>query len=727
MQNLNEAVKMSEFEELYGDEFFIIDSNDLNSVKTRLYGFLIDEGNFYTNETMNMNAKLSGLGAYIHIQNDFDEITINQDANASLGLYVYKHEDVFCISNSFVKLLDYVKTRYPISFNEDAAGALLVCKFSSFIYKQTVINEIEVLPRNYIVKIDVLSKKIKYELVDYKEKTVPLDSQEAFDILDKWFYRWTALFRKLKKETNNITADLTGGFDSRITFSLILASNIDLSEINVRSVKDENYTHKEDYEIASQMAKRFNFRLNDLSKFNLSRYYFEEFETPIKISAYAKLGVHNQLFFKQFKNLNPCYSITGYGGENIRDYHGVTPLEEYVTNGKRLSPELAAHVKNVLKYNINHMKNDFFGRYFDDNIEYAISKEAVHTYHFGRGSMEKYLTNEFSLNPLTDPEISKIKRHDGICTDKNLLISIIYLRYCPEILDFDFEGDSELSDETVEYAKKINAKYPFNFAGYDLISSNIQRTQEEKLIKENEIKYGDLIGLFKGVFLSNTFKKLFEIYYSPKLYSNLAIRAETWGYVSQQFIYPPIVIMKALNDIKINNFNANEEIVDWLNAFIETGHNHNETDNAEIMNKLLIYNTARIDITNHGPQNDVELIRCSDDENRCKKPSWVKPENGGGLVIESSKSSMELTVKCIKDGEVSFSLKGMDIRDKNWNRFPVYIDYTHFEINNEVIFDENILTWHDQPYVYKKKVENGEEITINLKWKPFDYQSVYKK
>ena len=39
---------MSEYDELYADEFFIIDSNKLNEVESEFYGYLIDEGNFYT-------------------------------------------------------------------------------------------------------------------------------------------------------------------------------------------------------------------------------------------------------------------------------------------------------------------------------------------------------------------------------------------------------------------------------------------------------------------------------------------------------------------------------------------------------------------------------------------------------------------------------------------------------------------------------------------------------
>ena len=714
---------MSEFEDLFEDKFFVIDSNDLENVETELFGYLIDRENFYTSENVPDIVNLTGLGAYIYIDRTFDEITVNQDANGSFGIYVYKYDDVFCISNSLVKLIDYVKDKYPISLNEDAAGALLSCKFSSFIYQQTVVKEIEVLPRNYIVKIDIENKTIKYETIDYAEKSIPLDSQKAFDILDDWFYRWTSLFRSLKKQTNNITADLTGGFDSRLTFSLLLASNIDLNEIQIRSVNDDNYTHKEDYQIATQMSKVFNFRLNDMSKFNISKYFFEDIETPIKLSAYAKLGVHNQLFFKYYKNMNPCYSITGYGGENIRDYHGVTPLEKYIANANNLSPELVEYTKRVLDYNLNHIKKDFYGNYNDDNIEYAISKEAVHTYHFGRGSVEKFMINEFGLNPLTDPEINKIKRHDGICTDKNLLISIIYLRYCPEILEFDFEGDSEIFDETIEYAKKINAKYPFNFAGYEPLSGNIP-VETSTTPDKNLLKWGDMTGLFTDAFLSKSFKNEFEIYYSPKLYDNLALRVKTWGYVPLQFAYPAFAIMKVIRDSKMNSYNKDERIVEWLKEYAETGNDYGTTDYS-IMKKLFIYNTARIDITNHGNGNDVSLIECSDIAGGVRKPSWIKPETGGGIIIESDKNSIDFKIKCVKDGELSFSLKGMDIRDKNRKRFPIYIDYTQLKVNDETILKENTLVWHNQPYIYKRNVKNGEELKIHVEWKPFDSQSIY--
>ena len=87
---------------------------------------------------------------------------------------------------------------------------------------------------------------------------------------------------------------------------------------------------------------------------------------------------------------------------------------------------------------------------------------------------------------------------------------------------------------------------------------------------------------------------------------------------------------------------------------------------------------------------------------------------------------MDLTIKCVNDGELHISLKGRDIRDKNRIRFPVYIDYTSLKINGEEMLEESQLTWHDKPYVHTKPVANGEELKIHLEWKPFDGDSVYK-
>ena len=48
------------------DNFFVIDSNNLDTIKTKLYGYCISE---YSNHTAYLDNKINinGLGAYVYI------------------------------------------------------------------------------------------------------------------------------------------------------------------------------------------------------------------------------------------------------------------------------------------------------------------------------------------------------------------------------------------------------------------------------------------------------------------------------------------------------------------------------------------------------------------------------------------------------------------------------------------------------------------------------------
>ena len=126
---------MSEFSKLYDDEFFIIDSKSLEFVNPKLYGFSILNSAIVKNEDIDNDVNLLGLGSYIHIKDDDDKIFIYQDFNGSWGLYLYQTEDYFAISNSFLKLVEYLKGNYDISFNEDYAKSLISTNGSTLIIK----------------------------------------------------------------------------------------------------------------------------------------------------------------------------------------------------------------------------------------------------------------------------------------------------------------------------------------------------------------------------------------------------------------------------------------------------------------------------------------------------------------------------------------------------------------------------------------------------------------
>ena len=76
--------------------------------------------------------------------------------------------------------------------------------------------------------------------------------------------------------------------------------------------------------------------------------------------------------------------------------------------------------------------------------------------------------------------------------------------------------------------------------------------------------------------------------------------------------------------------------------------------------------------------NSVEIIFNSDSKSQSQFPNWFKTEQGDGLVISSDKNSLDLKIKCIEDGELKIWLRGLDVRDKDNKRIPIYINYTKF-------------------------------------------------
>ena len=710
---------MSEFERLYDDEFFIIDSNELDGVNTNFYGYAIDNENIITNENFDGDIGLITQGAYIYIKKLDDNIFIYQDFEGSYGIHIYRNGDYFCISNSFFKLVDYLKEKhYPMSLNKDCADTLLLSQYSSPIYRQTLINEIEVLPRNYVVCIDLKSEKISFDIINFDEKSIPINSQEAMDILDDWFLRWTSLFRKLKSQTNNITVDLSGGYDSRMSFVLVLGSNIDLNQINVFSFNDGVHTHDEDFAIASEIASYYDFKLNNMSNSENERYYFEEIETPLNICFYTKLGFHNQMYYSLFKNKEFNYRITGHAGENIREYQSITPISEYLSMAEEISQTLIEPTQRILDYNVENVIKDFEGIYNDD-IELGIYTESVMRYHFSKHSVENFLVNTITLNPLNDPSLYKLKRSDENCLDKDLLMCLIYLRFWPEIMNFRFGSGHHINEDTLNYAKEIISKYPFSSMNYNLVSK-VNPTPNKnylkpprKLIQRSEIP--EINQLYKDIFLSKAFEKSFEIYYPNEIYDFNKNKVMNMTYFPLQFAFSSFAILRVINDINIANGEYDKDISNWLINFLKIP-KYDEIDIS--VKSLLLYLTSRIDLVNYGVDSDIKIDYCSDKSSVIKPTHWIK--NGSGLFVESSKMSLDLNVTCINDGKLHLKLRSRDVRDSDDNRIPIFINYTKLIVNGESCLDDNVLVSHDTPYIYQKDVLNGENVFIHIEWDSFN-------
>lgn len=713
---------MNEFQKYYEDEFFIIDSNNLDSIEKRLYGYAVQNNNFIMDKDVNEKSIISDMGSYIFIKPINQNIEITQDFNGCYGLYVYQDEDYFAISNSFIKLVDYLKYNHPISFNKDYADAFLFADLCSYAYKETLVNEINVIPRNYIVHIDKINKTIDFEEIDYEEHSIYLNTEEGIESLDKWYFKWIETIRSIRKTTNFLSFDLSGGFDSRIIAALWLTANIELDNVRIYSTDNDKHVFSEDFRIASKIAKDFNFNLNH--PLVTERIFFDDLATVIESSFYIKLGFHKQMYFRFYTEEEPYYAFTGHGGGCIRGHPNQTN-EEYINSivnrVKKYEISMIEPSLRMVESGFKQLKEIFN---IDDNpysLPERMYKEGRNRNHFGKIAAESFLGNRITFTPLIDSDLHKINVTTPECNDSKLLIAMIYVRYCPKLLEYEFEGGRTIDPQTIEYAKSINEKYPFTPKTYDFIPAvdhKVERKNKEKYQKEDPDIY------LKNIFYSQAFEYEFKKYYPSRVYDEIKNIVENRKFFPLREVYASIAILKVLKAIDFYNSQKYITTKDWLDDLPEDCEN-NEF-NSDILRLLSKYATARIDIKNIGSEsNTIEIMENSDKIAKINNPNWFKNKKGIGTVVVSRNLSLDLKFKCVGDGELNIKLKGLNVKDQSDNRFPVFIDYTKFKINGENILENSYLASHDHYYNYSMDVKDSDIISFSVEWMPFNDSSDY--
>lgn len=187
---------------------------------------------------------------------------------------------------------------------------------------------------------------------------------------------------------------------------------------------------------------------------------------------------------------------------------------------------------------------------------------------------------------------------------------------------------------------------------------------------------------------------------------------EDIGLKNQDTIFS--VIEKLSSDDGFNMEKLNSDIVNYWNEFFRNGYN-------KYHKQLNRFAMARLDIKNLGSEfNDLALLEVSDSNSLVLHPPWLKDNDGAGILVQSDVCSLEMKIKCINDGEVQFTLRGPDFKDKNRNRFPFYVDYTSLKINGEEYIHENLLAWMEKPYVISKKVIDSEILDVKIEWMPLN-------
>lgn len=692
----------------FKDNFFVITSENIKKVEKKLYGYCVCEERIIDN--FDEITEIEGIGAYIFIDVDENTISIKQDYYQSYGLYLYSQENYFAISNSFLTLLEFLQDNHAhITFNKNYADYYLSTPSSSNLPDETLINEIKIIPYNLELIINKSNKQIFYKEIDYEEYTVPINSKRCLEILDEWHEKWTNIIRNIRETSNNISIDLSGGFDSRIVSTIWLSSNIDLKNITINSGMAEKF--KEDIEIASMIGKEFDFELNKNKQLNYS--------INFNAASYLRFGFHKQRYYIQPADEKINFRISGHCGELLRNYPNMNvdeELKKILKTAKRISPELESSTELLLKENYEKIAKKY--NITDQNskdITRLLYKNGRSKIHFGTTFAESYLSNLITIAPLSDPILIKIRPNDF--KDELLLVALIMIRFYPKLLDFKFENNRQIHPQTIKFAKEINEIHPITKKQLEFIAGPPIERYDNHENPDSKIAHNKL----RNIFNSKDFEMEFEKNYSKQLYNKI------WQRKSNNAIYNIIAaidIVRTLDAINHANYKKSIDFNDWMNNY--PSKNKNEDDQIKTSALLTKYSTARIDLKNNNTsKNTIEILENSNKSPNTDFYKWISDEKGKGCIIESNNMNLDLKIKIIENGQLTIKLRGKQIHDKNKTNFPVYIDYTNFKIDNETIIDSNRLVTYKQPFVYKMNVKDSQIINIHIEWLPFSNLSNY--
>ena len=716
--------------------FFLIDSDNLSDVQTRFYGYSIQSDGIYEDDNLTPEAvkNLDGRGCYVYIDARDGQITIKQDLNGSWGIYLFRHGDYFALSNSFFRLLDHVKFRRPLTVNRDYCHYLLLNDVCSHAYSETAVNEIQLVDRSAILHIDTTKKSLETELTNYREYSVSLDSQAGMVAFDRWVELWGKIFRGLARHTNFVQADLSGGFDSRISFALLLNSKINLNNVRVYSIKGTVHTFGEDYDIAAQIADHFKFKLNEPFP---ERQIFNCSLTDIfNLDLYSNRTVSSLLRLWGQKGVDKVYRLGGMGGETLRDYW-IAPPKEFTKNELRkaapfsqnLSRELCRSIERILDSGFRSVQNKYHISDSDSRyIPQLLYQESRCRNHFGKESLCSYFVNNVRLVPALDPEVRTLKLVTSECSDAQLLMTLLFVRYEPDLLKFPFQGKRSLVPETVAYAQKLNERFPLAKKNVDCNAPDNFRLQPRDVRVEKILAAGgnnpdipDELSetCLKAVFESTKTYGLFTSCFDEELYRHAATYYDTHVFGRARPMYSICGVAKILEDVQISqrHYPKYQDMKRFLEQDFWLIHNNA----AQIINKFGRYFTARIQfqLWQKTESGAVKIISISDDAAKVSSPEWYT-KNGIGYIIHSCAGKLKVVAKAFVPGQIRLNLLGLDVRnpDDNTERIPYWIDYTKLTVNGAVIFDELTPAWHDKSYRHRIDVAADEEFTIEVEWLP---------
>lgn len=439
------------------ENYFFIDSNNFLMTKSKVYGFALTEQYLYHNYIINDISRCNivpkkDYGAYIVIKNDTDRINIYQDNIGCFGIYLYRQNGYWALSNSLWLMQEKLGEK-ELHLDIDYLVDFVCNRTRGWLDEKTPFQEILLLPADTWISINKRTGQLEFETKLWSEyRSIPLTDINAInDIVNRWINKWEGLIRFLYENNFPISVELSGGFDSRIVFALFVHSGIPLNYISVLSSEIK----KEDFVIVKQISQAFNFELN---KNIICK--------STKCNSELTLDLYKNCNFCISKDYNPFYTeindelafhFGGQGGELLRGY--------YMSIDELLDRYIYTKEKWSLPY-------DFYGKVFTEasvytQKKYGIAKVASQEtvlrmykighmrHHFGKTMAGTSITRNIRLAPLFDPLLLSIDNTASGTLTPDTLYVVLLRKLCQKLLNFPFDRYRHFSKEALKFGNNF--------------------------------------------------------------------------------------------------------------------------------------------------------------------------------------------------------------------------------------------------------------------------------
>lgn len=244
---------------------------------------------------------------------------IGADYKGYCKIYIYRHLDEWAVSNSFSTLVEFAHSHdWPVTLNEHIFATH---SFRGAFWQQsatfdTSVAEVTILPRTYLIKVTregALTVEAASTQGDSEGYSNYAEALSAFQRI--WVGR---LGTTVRHTPNVLTAELTGGLDSRVVLSLLLSLRQHFpTYFSKQLFMKSNPTQIEDLQVATTLSKAYRLNLNKPVPHGQDGV---ETYDPVTRWWDTSLGSYTPIYFAPKSSTVGHFTVGGHGGEGHRSY-----------------------------------------------------------------------------------------------------------------------------------------------------------------------------------------------------------------------------------------------------------------------------------------------------------------------------------------------------------------------------------------------------------------------